>query len=138
MDFPNNSDNDSSYKNLYKSSAPTDSRPTNQFAVASLAMGILTIVTTVLCTVFLPFLFSGLSIIFAVLSKGRNKNMEINARTGIITSLIGFFLNIIIVAGSFNLVFTVPEYKEQLNQVYEQVYGESFDEVWKDTIESVQ
>jgi len=138
MDLPNQTDQDTSYKNLYQNPEPVNSKTTNQFAVASLSMGILTIITTVLCTVFLPFLFSGLSIIFAVLSKGKNKTMEINARTGIITSLIGFFLNIIIVVGSFYLVFTIPEYKEQLNQVYEQVYGESFDEVWKDTIESVQ
>ena len=71
MDLPNQTDQDTSYKNLYQNPEPVNSKTTNQFAVASLSMGILTIITTVLCTVFLPFLFSGLSIIFAVLSMNR-------------------------------------------------------------------
>ncbi len=137
MDYLNNENKESSYKNLYSdSNQPV--RQTNHFATAALTMGILTVITTVMCTVFLPFLFAGLSLIFAVLSKGKNYTMNTNARTGIVTSIIGLALNIIIVAGSFYLVFTVPEYKEQLNSIYEQLYGESFDELWEETFEELQ
>ncbi len=137
MDYFHHGQNDTSYRNLYHDSEPP-LRQTNQFATAALVMGVITVITAIMCTVFLPFLFAGLALIFAVLSKGKDSSMNTNARTGIVTSFIGLALNIVIIAGSFYLVFTVPEYKDQLNQVYEQLYGESFDSVWNEAIEELQ
>ena len=62
----------------------------NNFATASLVMGIISIVCSC-CCIGIPF--SALGIIFAYISK-TNETMEKSAKTGLITSVIGIVLSI--------------------------------------------
>jgi len=97
---------------------------------ASMVLGILTITSACLMTVYLPFIFGGISIILAILSMGEGRGLAPNARLGVILSIIGIVANIVIVASSVYTVFTNPEAYSQFNQMFSQIYGMDFKDMW--------
>lgn len=105
-------------------------RKHNSFAIASLMFGVLAVVS--ICTTFLPFIFGSLSIIFALLSKGYDKNFTGQSIAGLILSGFSLFLCIVTIISSFAIIYSNPdylkEYRDTLNAVFEQQYGESYDE----------
>ena len=106
----------------------------NTFAKTAMVLGIIAILSVFTFTVYPAMIFGSLAIILAVLSKGMDKKMHKNAGTGVITGIIALVINVIIIAASFYMVFTKTEYRQQLNNVYESLYGESFD----DMLESIK
>lgn len=110
------------------------SQPTkSSFATAALVMGILSLVS--LCTVIGPLIFGSLGIIFAILSRRPGQKTAGEAIAGIVTSAIGCVISLIFVilifVASFSML-TNPEYREQMNQMYEDMYGYSFDEMMEE------
>ncbi len=102
---------------------------TNLFTVVSMCLGVLSIMT---CPFFfLSFPAAGLSIIFAVLSKGSELKMEIMPKAGVITSALGmvcsFFLTVLMVL----LILTSPSYRQKLNDTSVAMYGITMDEVFE-------
>ncbi len=101
----------------------------NPFILASLILGIASL--TLLCTGVLPLPLGALGILFAVLSCRKGRRMDPMAVAGITTSLAGIVCSGAILA--YTLV-NIPAlmrdtaYRSQLNAIYEQLYGESFDE----------
>lgn len=105
----------------------------SSFATASLLMGILSLVS--LCTVIGPLIFGSLGIIFAILSRRPGQKTSGEALAGIVTSIIGCVLSLVFIVLVFVASFSVitnPEYREQMNQMYEDVYGYSFDEMMEE------
>lgn len=102
----------------------------NSFATASLIMGILAVLT--LCTIYLPIVFGSLSIIFAVLSKGSQQRMAGASHAGIMLSLMGITLSVVTIVTTVFLLLTNPniyqEYKKELNTIFSQQYGITYDE----------
>ncbi len=121
-----------------QSGAPLPTRPPrirpNAFAKASLILGIIAVVSVFTFTVYPAMILGSLSIILALLSKGALKKMHENARIGVITGIIALGINLFLIIGSCYVVFTIPEYREQFDEMYENMYGESFD----DTLERIQ
>ena len=111
---------------------PPVREPNQSMYTAALILGVITLVSAVMMTVYLPFVFGGLSIIFGILSRGQNRKLPGQAKTGIIIAVAGLVLNIGIIAGSFYLVFNNPEVRKQFDITFEQMYGESFDEMMED------
>lgn len=107
------------------------SRPANRLAAAAMVLGIISVLTAVMGTVYFPFLFGSIGIVLAVLSKGYESTMHTKALIGMITCIVALILNITILFSSIYMVFTIPEYGEQFNKMYEQFYGESFDDTIK-------
>lgn len=105
----------------------------NSFATAALVMGILSLLT--LCTVIGPLVFGSLGIIFGILSRRPGQKTAAEAVAGIVTSIIGCVISLIFVVlvfvASFSML-TNPEYREQINQMYEDMYGYSLDEMMED------
>lgn len=104
--------------------------PQNKFVTASLILGLLAIVTSMF--IITPFIFGALSIIFAILSRRGNEKMSGSAIAGISASLFGMAGIVFMIGVVYYLIFNVPEYRELINQQYEQMYGESFDEMLED------
>ena len=102
------------------------------FITASYIMGILTIVTTILCTVYLPYVFGSLSILFALLSRGNAKKMAQRASFGMRSAIVGLIMNTALIVTCVTLVFTNPQMRQQLNNTMKQVYGRTFDEIMQD------
>ncbi|MEG1848583.1 MAG: hypothetical protein RRX92_07425 [Lachnospiraceae bacterium] len=101
----------------------------NTFATAAIILGLLAIVVNAVFPVYLPQIFAALAILFALLSKGSEKTMHNYSKVGITTAIIGSIISLFMILGSFYLLMTNPEVKEQTNQICEQLYGQSFDEI---------
>ena len=121
--------NGTPYPNYYQ---PVQKSPADNLVTASLALGIATIVSAILGTVYFPFILGGISIVFALLSKIGDEKMVSKSRTGVICAIIGLVLNLFIVSTSIYRVFTDERTFNQFDRIYEQVYGESFRDMYKD------
>ncbi len=122
MDFNQNSDNQN---NFYNNVTPPMPRA-NGFAVASFVCGILA--ASLCCTGILGIPLGALSILFAVLSKRLGDKMPRMSTIGILLSIAGIILGILMVAYSFYVVFNDSQVYEQVNTIMEQMYGIGLDE----------
>ena len=98
---------------------------------ASMILGIAAIVSAFMMTVYFPFILGGISIIMALLSKGHEQKMASKAKTGVVCSIIGLVLNVIIVVSSVYTVFSNETAYRQFDQMYEYIYGESFSDTYE-------
>lgn len=102
----------------------------NSFITLSLISGITAIVSAL--SIFFPFIFGGLGILFALLSKGNDVQMTGRAKAGLATSILGMVISAFILIASCIIVFSNPEgrdlFLEEYNRAYEQQYGTSFEE----------
>lgn len=98
----------------------------NSMATAAMVTGIIGGLSTFILPFYLPCILCGISIVLAFLSKGRSPRLSAHAKSGFILSLCTLILNIFILAGCLYLFFCVPEFQEGFDQMYEQIYGESF------------
>lgn len=105
----------------------------NSFAIASLVLGLLALVT--LCTAILPLPLGALSILFAVLSRRKKRQLNTTALIGVVSSVCGMAMSLVIVVMSFMMLPSMmqsEEYREQLNTMSEAMYGISFDDMLED------
>ena len=100
----------------------------NVFALFAKSLGAFSIFCAVFSVFFGSFLCGGMAIVLAILSKGYHTKMEKNAKIGIITGTIGIVLQISVLAFSIYNIIHVPEFREQFNSMYEQMYGEPMDD----------
>lgn len=126
---PYGSPNGMPYPNSYQS---VQKSPADGLITATLALGIATIVSAILGTVYFPFILGGICIMLALLSKGYDEKMSSKPKIGIICSVVGLVLNILVVGTSVYKVFTDEQTFNQFDQVYERMYGESFRDMYKD------
>lgn len=106
--------------------------PANGLVNAAFILGIAAIVSAIMMTVYFPFILGGISIILALLSKGYEDKMAGPAKTGIVCSIIGLVLNILIVSISLHTLFTDARAFQQFDNMYEQIYGDSFTDKYKE------
>lgn len=114
--------------NYHNQNVTADSE--NPFASASLILGILAFLS--ICTGILPFIFGGLSILFAVLSKRRQKPLLSSAFIGVAGSSISMVLSFVIIAVSIiqlPQMLNDPATRAQLDATSEALYGVTFDEM---------
>lgn len=106
----------------------------NSFARAAKILGIIALISVFTFTVYPAMILGALAIILAILSKGIEKGMHNNAKMGVITGIIALVMNVFIIGSSFYMIFTQPELRQQFNEMYESIYGESFN----DTINGIK
>ncbi len=120
--------NGNPYNNPYGGRNPYPRKPKgDSLATAALVMGVVALCSCI--TVYLPFIFGGIGITLAILSKGSAPRMLGKAKAGLLCAVAGFSLTAMLVVASFYMVFTVPEVMDEVNKVYEQTYGVSFEEM---------
>lgn len=86
------------------------------------------VITALFGTIVFPFIFGGLSIIFAILSKGNTASYQLNAKIAIIVSCIALIGNTAYTGfACYNVLFN-EEYRQQLNETFEQIYGMNMEE----------
>ena len=95
-------------------------------------MAILAIASSVLMTVIFPYIFGSMAIFFAYLSKGKTGTKSVYANIAIISSIIIMVANTLLMGISVYTVFTDEKLREEFNETYEKMYGQSFDEVLKE------
>ncbi|MCR5673161.1 MAG: hypothetical protein K6F87_05545 [Lachnospiraceae bacterium] len=113
-----------------------------RLATASFVMGIISLFSVLCCC---PFVFSAIGIVLALLSKGAEKVLRPKAKTGLILSIVGLGVSVVLMA--FTIIFplvmykTNPLFRENMNksieesldqdeELFRQLYGdELFDEM---------
>ncbi|MBQ6575361.1 MAG: DUF4190 domain-containing protein [Lachnospiraceae bacterium] len=117
-------------------------RAADSLATASFVLGILSLVSMLCCC---PFVFSAIGIILALLSKGAEKTFRPRAKTGLILSVVGIVVSLVL--SVFTIAFPVVMYKtnpefrknfndamvqslEQDEEMFRQLYGdEAYDQM---------
>ncbi|MCR4595465.1 MAG: hypothetical protein K5673_01650 [Lachnospiraceae bacterium] len=100
--------------------------PNTMLFTASMVLGIITVATALLGTVYLPFMLGGIAIVMGILSRDASGTLDFKAKLGILLGTAGIILNIVVVATSVYSVFNNPEQYATFNSVFERVYGENF------------
>lgn len=98
-------------------------RSSNFYAKTAIILGIITIVTTLMATLYIPFITGSMAILFALLSRGRRKTMCQIAFAGVITSVIGLIINFMFIVTCITMYSYNPEILKQVNQYLEDISG---------------
>lgn len=141
MDYNNNQNIPPQGNGYYNGVNPAFRNPGMAMATASLLLGAASFFT--LLSVFLPLIFGGLAILFALLSKGYGKKMITQARIGIICGIGGICVTGILLISSMAMLLKNPDmlidvgkqYDDTMERMYgqstEELYGESFEDMMK-------
>lgn len=109
---------------------------TNAFMILSLCCGIFSISS---CSIlFVSMITCGLGILFASLSRGNDAKYSGLCKAGMITSIFGLICSICVTCFAFFMIFQSKEYREELNEACEQVYGMSFDDMMKEMYPQIE
>ncbi|MBO6241312.1 MAG: DUF4190 domain-containing protein [Butyrivibrio sp.] len=99
-------------------------------ATVSLVTGLIAIP---LCFVMnIGIVLGGVAIVLGILSRGSEKKFLPQAKRGIIYGTIGIVLGYVVFVSSIHTVLTDPTYRQQLNQISQQMNGQSFDDMLKE------
>lgn len=113
----------------------------DSLAGAALFLGAISIVTAFMMTVYFPFIFGSLAILFAILSKGRAARLAKYARAGIICGVVGLAVNVAVIVSSFVFILNNPDIltrtARQYDKMYEQIYGIDSEDVFGDSLENI-
>lgn len=105
---------------------PRPGMSANSFLMASIICTMLAFITE--CSLPICMVFASLTILFAVLSKGKQLKMHSFAKMSIGISIFSLALSFTVTVLAFYNVLTDPAKRENLNQIYEEMYGITFDE----------
>lgn len=100
-----------------------------QLISSSLILAVLSLITIQL--VIFPFIFGGLSILFAILGSGSNPKIPAKGKVAIVLSSLSIVLTITLSVFAIKMIFTNPAMRQQLNATSMQIYGESFDDAFE-------
>ena len=135
--YTDNFQNNNSYNDRPVWTPPQ--RESNQsLYTAAFVLGILTIVTTLMMTVYVPLILGGIAIIIAIISRADNEKLNRQASLGMKLAICGLILDIVLIGGSFYAVFTNPDARQEVNSTFEQMYGQSFDELLEEIVQGGQ
>ncbi len=120
----NSNASNSSYYNQ-----PTHKPYDQAFSIASLVLGLLSL-TLGCCGISIPL--GSLGILFAMLSYRKGKPMNSNSRFGLYTSVFGCVYGIVMIVYTLFVQLPVmlqdPAYVNQMNQLYQMLFGMDFEE----------
>ncbi len=98
------------------------------FAQASMIFGFASIASTVMMTVWVPYVCGSLAILFAILSSGGNLHMDMRAKAGTRSAVWGMVVNTVIIAAVIYLFLTNESLQKMFFETFESVYGMTFEE----------
>ena len=120
---------------------PSYKMPGKSLATASMILGIISILSTILMTLYIPMILGSIAIVLAILSKGSKNNMPGQATAGIVCGAGGLVVNVGIFTAALVFVFSHPEILQETARTYdtflEQYYGESTEEMFGQSMEDM-
>lgn len=139
MDYNNNQNIPPQGNGYYGGVNPSFHNPGMVMATASLFLGVASFFT--MLSVFLPFVFGGLAILFALLSKGYGKKMLTQAKIGLVSGIGGLCVTVALCVSSMVMLLRDPdlllEIGQQYDAVIENMYGQSTEEIYGESFEDM-
>lgn len=119
--------------------SPPYAAPGQKLANAAMVLGIISILSTVLMTVYIPMILGTIAIVLAILSKGLKSRMAGQAMTGLICGAGGLIMNIGILISTLMFIFSHPQLLQEAAKTYdtqfEILYGEPTEEIFGQSLE---
>lgn len=133
-------DNDSPVENI---SQENRNKSAQALATISMVMGIVSIFSICCC---MPFVFSVVGIVLAILSKGASEHLSSQAKTGLVCSIIGMVVSVVLLVGIIgaetymltNSEEFFKEFRESYEQQYEEIYGEEVPEEIEELFDRIE
>lgn len=98
----------------------------NNMASAACVMGLLSIV--LVQTVLIPLFLGSIAIIIAVLSKGYDTKMTGQAKAGVVTSLLGITIAVVMSATSIWMYMNDDLFRAETNKTFQELTGMTVEE----------
>ena len=140
MDFGNNNNSYNHNPQGYSYRPPVKT-PGSSLANASMMLGMIAIITAIMMTIYFPFIFGSLAILFALLSKGQAAKLVKYAKTGLICGIVGIVITLGIITSSVLLILSNPQIltdtAKRYDKIYEQAYGIPSEEIFGDSLEDI-
>jgi hypothetical protein len=153
MDWQNQNGNSYNNENPYNNNNPYQNnswqyRPApmkskgDGMATAALILGVMSVLSLFFMQLYIPFIAGSVGIILAILSKGSAQKLLSKAKAGIACCTMGLVLDILVCVGSVYLVFNLPtlmpDMVDEVNEMCEEQYGISYDELMDEINEMIQ
>lgn len=148
MDFNNNGNNMNDNQRINNNMgntpygyqySPPYTVPGQKLANAAMVLGIISVLSTILMTVYIPMILGSIAIILAILSKGLKSHMTGQAMTGLICGVGGLIMNLGILISTLMFIFSHPELLQEAAKTYdaqfEAIYGEPTEEMFGQSLE---
>ncbi|MCR5755732.1 MAG: DUF4190 domain-containing protein [Acetatifactor sp.] len=104
----------------------------DKFSIASFVCGLLSLVLC--CMVFFSIPLGALGILFAILSRRSNRQMNLLSKVGIWLSVVGILYGVfsfVRIVREIPVLLNDPAYVSMLDSYYEQLTGQTFFEYWE-------
>lgn len=110
---------------------PPKYRSGESLAKAAQILGICAMVTAIMMTVFLPLALGAGALVLAFLSRS-DKNFSHEAKSGLTWGTTAIVTNLVMVLACVYMLIFDPQLHAQMNITCEQMYGQTFDNMWED------
>lgn len=104
-----------------------------------MVLGIISVLSTILMTIYIPMILGTIAIVLALLSKGLQSHMAGQAMTGMVCGIGGLLMNLGILISSLMFIFSHPEILQDAARTYdtqfEIIYGESTEDILGQSLE---
>ncbi len=104
----------------------------NSMARAASTLGVVAVISVLTFLIYPSIVLGSVAIILAILSRDRNGYMHEKAKTAVTTGALAIGVNLAILGVTMSLLYGGGAFKQQVNDMFKEVYGYSFDEMWDD------
>ncbi len=104
----------------------------NSMAVAASTLGLIAILSVLTLKIYPGIVLGALTLILAILSRDGAGKMHDKAKSGIVMGIGAIGVNLVILGLSFGLVFSTGPFKDEVNDMCREIYGQTFDDMWED------
>lgn len=120
---------------MYESEVNDSSSPLSEsyiyaphYARLARSLGVLALISSVFGSFYLAFIVGGVAIVLAALSRGEDLKLSRPARIAMACGILALALQVAALFFSMYAIMYIPEYRMQLSDIYESMYGYSLDE----------
>ena len=103
--------------------------PPNSFAKASVILGGIALASVFTFTVFPAVILGSLSLVLALLSRGKELSFHPSAKSATILASIALIANVALIGGTVYTIFGDSPMHDELNATYEEMFGMTYDEI---------
>ena len=111
------------------------STPPNTFARLSMILGGIAMASVFTFTVIPAVILGSLSLVLALLSRGKELTFHPSAKSAAILASIAIFSNVALIGGTVYTILGDSPMHDQLNETYEEMFGKSYDEILQEAID---
>lgn len=104
----------------------------NSLARAASTLGVLAVISIFTMLIYPAIVMGATAIILAVLSRDRQGFMHDKAKSAVTSGTIAIVADLVILVLAFTMLFSKGSFKQQLNDMFVESYGQTFDDMWED------